>query len=94
MVANAIIPKSNMLAHLQHFIRWVFIELSNYRGQHEILVLMCFQVLSDPRFSFLNSFKLNLEKQHLACEAHRVTKTYFWETPLFVNEAQIPCTKE
>ena len=26
--------------------------------------------------------------------AHGVTKTYFWETPLFVNEAQIPCTKD
>ena len=26
--------------------------------------------------------------------AHRVTETYFWELPLFVNEAQIPCTKE
>ena len=31
---------------------------------------MCFQVLSDPRFSFLNSFKMILE------DAHRVTKTY------------------
>ena len=26
--------------------------------------------------------------------AHRVNKTYIWEAPLFVNEAQIPCTKE
>ena len=25
--------------------------------------------------------------------AHRVTKTYFWETPLFVNEAQSPVQK-
>ena len=29
--------------------------------------LMCFQDLSDPCFSFLNSFKLNLEEGHLAC---------------------------
>ena len=30
--------------------------------------LMCFQVISDPRFSFfLNSSKLNLEERHLAC---------------------------
>ena len=59
--------------------------------------LMCFQGLSDPRFFFiLISFKLNLEERHLACglNAQRVTKTYFWEAPLFVNEAQIPCTKE
>ena len=25
--------------------------------------------------------------------AHRITKTYFWETPLFVNEAQITAQK-
>ena len=31
------------------------------------LVLMCFQSLSDPRFSFLNSYKSNLEERHLAC---------------------------
>ena len=23
--------------------------------------------------------------------AHSVTKTYFWETPLFVTEAPVPC---
>ena len=33
----------------------------------EIRLLMCFQSLSDPRFSFLNSYKLNLEERHLAC---------------------------
>ena len=43
----------------------------------------------------LNRFKFNLEERHLVdLNAHCVTKTYFWETPLFVNEAQIPCTKE
>ena len=25
--------------------------------------------------------------------AHRLTKTYFWETPLFVNEAESPVQK-
>ena len=30
----------------------------------------------------------------LFLNAHRLTKTYFWETPLFTNEAQIPFTKE
>ena len=30
-------------------------------------LLMCFQSLSDPCFSFLNSLKLNLEERHLAC---------------------------
>ena len=29
--------------------------------------LMCFQRPSDPRFSFLKSFKLNLEERHFAC---------------------------
>ena len=49
-----------------------------------------------PFFFFLNRFKLNLEERHLACgfKCTPVTKTYFCETPLFVNEAQIPCTKE
>ena len=39
------------------------------RNQHIVaaLHLMYFQVISDPRFSFLNSFKLNLEERHLAC---------------------------
>ena len=37
------------------------------KGDIHILILMCFQIISDPRFSFLNSFKLNLEEQHLAC---------------------------
>ena len=32
-----------------------------------VTVLMYFQVLCDPRFSFLNSFKLNLEERNLAC---------------------------
>ena len=32
-----------------------------------IYILMCFQVISDSRFIFLNSFKLNLEERHLAC---------------------------
>ena len=26
--------------------------------------------------------------------AHRVAKTYFWEEPLFVTEARVPCTGE
>ena len=32
--------------------------------------------------------------RELLLNAHRITETYFWETPLFVNEAQISCTKE
>ena len=32
-----------------------------------VVRLICFQVLSDPVFLFLNSFKLNLEERHLAC---------------------------
>ena len=49
-----------------------------------------------PVFLFSNSFKLNLEERHLACgfKCRPCNLIYFWETPLFVNEAQISCTKE
>ena len=73
-------------------------ERYRHQNKHGVIhnanyALMCFQVLSDPRFfSFFISFKLNLEERHEDLNAHRVTKTSFWETPLFVNEAQIPCT--
>ena len=40
---------------------------TRYFNKHGRGPLICFQSLSEPRFSFLNSFKLNLEERHLAC---------------------------
>ena len=36
-------------------------------ANRDLIRLICFQGLSDPRFSFFHSFKLNLDEMHLAC---------------------------
>ena len=66
-----------------------------------LVVLPCFQALSDPRFSFFknktkqNNFNLYSNERHLACGCKCTPcKKTFFRKPLFLTKVELLCKIE